>query len=59
MIVRSQVAESRVRLLVPAHAKATTRVQIGQYPSEVTVNDGSVPEVNFENNRYAVSAPKQ
>jgi hypothetical protein len=57
--VRSQVAEARARLLVPAHAKATTRVQIGQYPSEVTVNDGSVPESNLENNRYAVPPPKQ
>ena len=58
IVVRSQVAESRARLLVPAHAKATTRVQIGQYPSEVTVNDGSVPETSLENNRYAVPAPK-
>ena len=54
VIVRTGVAEQRARLLVPAHAQATTRIQIGQYPREAVVNDGSVPESDFENNTFKI-----
>src|SRR5205807_10485845 len=54
VVLRSGVAEQRTRLLVPAHSQAITRIPIGQYPTEVVVNDGSVPESNFENNTFKI-----
>ena len=54
VIVRSGLAEQRARLLVPARSQAITRITIGQYPTEVVVNDGSVPESNLENNIFKI-----
>jgi hypothetical protein len=59
VIVRSGVAEQRARLLAPARSQAITRIPIGQYPTEVVVNDGSVPESNFENNTFKIPPREQ
>jgi hypothetical protein len=56
--VRSDVSEVFGRVRVPGKGRATVRLQIGQYPTTAVVNDGSVPESNFENNSFTVP-PKQ
>jgi hypothetical protein len=40
------------RLLVPAHAKASTRITAPAFPAQVVVNDGSVPESDVSNNVF-------
>ncbi len=45
------------RLEVRAQGTATTRVELPQPPSEVRVNDGSVPESDLTNNVFKISAP--
>jgi hypothetical protein len=42
--VQSESGQQTLRLLVPAHQKATTRLSVPGKPKEVIVNDGSVPE---------------
>ncbi|HUR37135.1 MAG TPA: hypothetical protein VM009_04910 [Terriglobales bacterium] len=52
--------EASARLLVKAKSQATIRIETGQPPTEVTVNDGSVLESDTDNNVFAVPAvPKQ
>ena len=50
------------RLEVRGRSKATTRIQTPSVPTEVVVNDGSVPESNMDNNRFplpaAISSPQ-
>ena len=43
------------RLEVRAKQKATIRVEVPGVPSEIVVNDGSVPEANVINNVYKVT----
>jgi len=43
------------RLEVRAKQKATIRVEVPGVPSEIVVNDGSVPEANLTNNVYKVT----
>ena len=45
------------RIEVRAKGTATTRVELPQPPSEVRVNDGSVPESDLTNNVFKISAP--
>jgi aminopeptidase N len=42
--VRGGSGQQTERLLVPAHQKATTRLSVPGKPTEVLINDGSVPE---------------
>ncbi|MGA8153557.1 MAG: hypothetical protein WB952_21580 [Terriglobales bacterium] len=49
--------EIRRRLEVRAKSKATLRVEAAGKPSEVTVNDGSVPESDMTNNTYKIENP--
>ena len=42
--VRSEGAESMLRLVVPAKSKAIVRIPFGADPKQALVNDGSVPE---------------
>jgi hypothetical protein len=42
--------ETSQRLLVPARGESVTRIEIPGVPSEVIVNDGSVPERDIANN---------
>jgi len=43
--VRSKAATVTERLRVPAHGTVSRRMLIGEQPTEVQVNDGTVPEV--------------
>jgi hypothetical protein len=52
--VRAAQGERTARLLVPAGQKATVRVELAAYPTEVVVNDGSVPESDASNNSLTV-----
>jgi hypothetical protein len=46
--------ERTVRLLVKPGEKAIARINTQQIPSEVVVNDGSVPESDLSNNRFKI-----
>ncbi len=46
--------ESTERLIVPGKSKASIRIAAPMLPQEATVNDGSVPEMNPNNNRYRI-----
>ena len=46
--------EAVQRLQVPAHAKASTRLETPAIPAEVVVNDGSVPESDVSNNVFTL-----
>ncbi len=45
------------RMVVRAKGTATTRVELQGTPSEIRINDGSVPESDLTNNVFRVSAP--
>jgi hypothetical protein len=45
------------RIEVRAKSTATTRVQLQGTPSEIRVNDGSVPESDLTNNVFQIPAP--
>jgi hypothetical protein len=45
------------RIEVRARSTATTRVELPQAASEITVNDGSVPELDLTNNGFKIPAP--
>jgi hypothetical protein len=45
------------RIEVRAKDTATTRVEVPGTPSEIVVNDGSVPESDLTNNEFKISAP--
>jgi len=52
--------ESTERLIVPGKSKASVRIATPMLPQEATVNDGSVPEMNPNNNRFRIeAAPNQ
>jgi hypothetical protein len=46
--------ESTERLIVPGKSKASIRIAAPMLPQEATVNDGSVPEMNPNNDRYKI-----
>jgi hypothetical protein len=47
------------RIEVRAKGTATTRVELPQPPSEIVVNDGSVPESDLTNNEFRISAQQK
>ncbi len=49
--------ERTVRLLVKPGEKAIARINTQQVPSEIVVNDGSVPESDLTNNSFKITAP--
>ena len=55
--VRAARGERTARLFVPAGQKATVRIEIAAYPTEVEINDGSVPESDATNKRFTVAPP--
>ncbi len=55
--VRAARGERTAKLFVPAGQKATLRIEMAAYPTEVAINDGSVPESDATNNTFAVAAP--
>ena len=52
--LQSPGGERTIRVLVPAHEKATAREQIPGTPTRVVVNDGSVPVANLGGIVYEV-----
>ncbi len=54
VIVHTEHGEVQQRLLVPAHDKAVTRIQVPEIPLSVDVNDGSVPESTTANKTYTI-----
>jgi hypothetical protein len=59
IIVRFVGGESRLRLMVHGNAKNSIRFDVASLPSEVVVNDGSVPESDMKNNTFKVEAAPQ
>ena len=51
-----QTDEESQRLAVPRKSKASVRIQAASLPQEVTVNDGSVPESDMNNNEYKIES---
>jgi hypothetical protein len=49
--------EITTRLEVRARSTATTRVELAGVASEIRINDGSVPELDFTNNVFQIPAP--
>ncbi len=58
VIVKFAGGEVVKRLEVRAKAKATIRLETTAEPTEVVVNDGSVPESDLTNNVFKVEAPE-
>lgn len=55
ILVKFAGAEATKRLEVRAKSKATIRIEVPSAPQEVTVNDGSVPESDTENNTFKLA----
>jgi hypothetical protein len=49
--------ERTVRLLVKPGEKAIARINTQQIPTEIVVNDGSVPESDLTNNSFKITPP--
>ena len=56
LFIQTPSGERTLRVLIKAHDKASGRSQLPVAPTRVVVNDGSVPEINTENNTYDVPA---
>jgi len=56
LLVQTPSGEKTVRVLVKARQKASERAQVPAAPARVIVNDGSVPEINSDNNTFEVPA---
>jgi len=54
--IETPSGERSVRVLVKAHQKASERSQVPALPTRAVVNDGSVPEINTDNNTFDVPA---
>src|ERR1700692_2319224 len=55
--VSSGSGEVTNRIEVPDKSTATTRSQLPAAPSQIVINDGSVPESDLTNNEFRISAP--
>jgi hypothetical protein len=55
VVIPLKAGEARQRLMVPAQGKAVVRLRTPESPTEVTVNDGSVPESNMSNNTFRLT----
>jgi hypothetical protein len=55
--VSSGGGEVTNRIEVRAKSTATTRVQLPAAPTQIVINDGSVPESDLTNNAFRISAP--
>ncbi len=54
IVVHTQNGDVPTRIRVPAHGKTALRVEVSSRPLDVTVNDGSVPEVDRTDNTTRV-----
>lgn len=58
VLVPVERGEALRRVLVPAGSKAVERIEVPETPSEVVVNDGSVPESDVSNNTFQLPKPQ-
>ena len=56
VFIQTPSGERSLRVLVKGHQKASERAQIPVLPTRVVVNDGSVPEINSDNNVFDLPA---
>jgi aminopeptidase N len=56
--IRCEGGDVTARLEVRGKSTATTRLQLPGAPSEIVVNDGSVPESDLSNNVFRIEAPE-
>ena len=56
VFIQTPSGERTLRVLVKAHEKASGREQVPSLPTRAVVNDGSVPEMNSDNNTYELPA---
>jgi hypothetical protein len=49
-------AENATRVIVPAKSSTSVRIVCPSFPRQATVNDGSVPETDTNNNVYKIEA---
>jgi hypothetical protein len=54
VIVHTEGGDVITRLRVPAHARTAARVEVNSRPIDITVNDGSVPEIDRSDNTTPV-----
>jgi len=59
VIVHTDSGDVATRMRVPAHGKVAARIEVGSRPIDVTVNDGSVPEVDRSDNTTPVKIGHQ
>jgi hypothetical protein len=59
VIVKFAGGEKLQRLEVHAKSKTVIRIELPGAPSEVVVNDGSVPETELKNNVFQIPMPEQ
>ena len=57
VIVRFDDGETTERLQVRGKAKGVMRIRTPKPPTEIVVNDGSVPESDTSNNVFKVESP--
>jgi hypothetical protein len=57
VMIQTPSGEKIIRVLVKAGEKDSGRLELPIAPDKVTVNDGSVPEANKDNNVYNVPPP--
>ena len=55
VFIQTASGERSVRVLVKAHEKASGRSEVPALPTRAVVNDGSVPEINTDNNTFDVA----
>ncbi len=58
VIARAPGGEVPKRLEVHGNSKGIVRIEIPAAPTEVVVNDGSVPEMDYRNNTFPLTRPK-
>ena len=56
--LRTKEGEVTTRLEVRGKEKASARIEVRDRPLEVTVNDGSVPESDTNNNSFSIPLPR-
>jgi hypothetical protein len=56
VLIQTPDGEKIARVRAMGHQKASERVQVPAAPTKVVVNDGSVPEINSDDNTFEVPA---
>jgi len=51
IMVKGNSGEQRSRIVVPTHQKVTTRLTVPGKPTDVSINDGSVPEADHSDDK--------